>query len=72
MKIKKIAVLGALAAVAGASIATGLTSCGEKADPTGLDIHLNYSGKQGISLRDANYQNKVENSFGLNYYYLRK
>ena len=62
MKIKKIAVLGALAAVAGASIATGLTSCGEKADPTGLDIHLNYSGKQGISLRDANFQNKVENA----------
>ena len=64
MKIKKIAVLGALAAVAGASIATGLTSCGEKADPTGLDIHLNYTGKQGISLRDASFNNEVE---GVNY-----
>ena len=64
MKIKKIAVLGALAAVAGASIATGLTSCGEKADPTGLDIHLNYSGKQGISLRDTSFNNEVE---GVNY-----
>ena len=62
MKIKKIVVLGALAAVAGASVATGLTSCGEKADPTGLDIHLNYSGKQGISLRDETFNNKVENA----------
>ncbi len=61
MKIKKIAVLGALAAVAGASVATGLTSCGEKADPTGLDIHLNYNGKQGISLRDDSFNNAVEN-----------
>ncbi len=62
MKIKKIVVLGALAAVAGASVATGLTSCGEKADPTGLDIHLNYTGKQGISLRDESFNNKVENA----------
>ncbi len=64
MKKRTIAFLG-LAAVAGLS----LTSCGEKPvaneNPLGrLDIHVNYTGKQGISLVSGTFNNTVE---GVNY-----
>lgn len=59
MKKKQLALLS-LAVVAGLS----LTSC-KKDKPTekasGLDIAVNYSGKQGITLRAASFKNLVEN-----------
>ena len=66
MKKRKIAFLG-LAAVAGLSLA----SCGDKTPTTEvnqglgrLDVHINYSGKQGISLVKGTFNNTVE---GVNY-----
>ncbi|MGM9969888.1 MAG: hypothetical protein ACI35S_05775 [Anaeroplasma sp.] len=70
MKKKKVALLS-LAVIAGLSLA----SCSKdpvessttdnfdwtEAEGKGLDIAVNYSGKQGITLRQASFQNIVEN-----------
>ena len=74
MKIKKIAVFGAVAAVAGLSLAACSSANQKSYKPAyqddedlevgvngELNIHLNYKGQAGVTLRDANgYYNNVE------------
>lgn len=74
MRIKKVALKGAFGVAAGLGLVAGLAACNvasndiyyfddTKADGT-LDIYLNYSGKQGVTLQQTSFENTVE---GVNY-----
>lgn len=76
MKIKKIALKSALATASGLALVAGLVSCGpsntvsdpyawDEANKKGdLDIYLDYSGTDGITLQKEQFENTVE---GVNY-----
>ena len=70
MRFKKVALKGAFGVAAGLGLVAGLAACNvanndiyafddKKADGE-LDIYLNYSGKQGVTLRETNFENTVE------------